>query len=97
MSGGALGGAITSAIARSMGANDIDKAERLIWHSVVISLGGAFTFLLFFLLFGEQLLFLLGGRGDILKESYTYCSYLFLWRINTVAFRKYERSIERNG
>ena len=78
MSGGALGGAITSAIARSMGANDIDKAERLIWHSVVISLGGAFTFLLFFLLFGEQLLFLLGGRGDILKESYTYCSYLFL-------------------
>ena len=78
MSGGALGGAITSAIARSMGANDIDKAERLIWHSVVISLGGAFSFLLFFLLFGEQLLFLLGGRGDILKESYTYCSYLFL-------------------
>ena len=78
MSGGALGGAITSAIARSMGANDIDKAERLIWHSVVISLGGAFTFLLLFLLFGEQLLFLLGGRGDILKESYTYCSYLFL-------------------
>ena len=78
MSGGALGGAITSAIARSMGANDINKAERLIWHSVVISLGGAFTFLLFFLLFGEQLLFLLGGRGDILKESYTYCSYLFL-------------------
>ena len=78
MSGGALGGSITSAIARSMGANDIDKAERLIWHSVVISLGGALTFLLFFLLFGEQLLFLLGGRGDILKESYTYCSYLFL-------------------
>ena len=78
MSGGALGGAITSAIARSMGANDIDKAERLIWHSVVISLGGAFMFLLFFLLFGEQLLFLLGGQGDILKESYTYCSYLFL-------------------
>ena len=78
MSGGALGGAITSAIARSMGANDIDKAERLIWHSVVISLGGAFTFLLFFLLFGEQLLFLLGGRGDILEESYAYCSYLFL-------------------
>ena len=78
MSGGALGGAITSAIARSMGSNDIDKAERLIWHSVVISLGGAFTFLLLFLLFGEQLLFLLGGRGDILKESYTYCSYLFI-------------------
>ena len=37
MSGGALGGAITSAIARSMGADDIEKAERLIWHSIIIS------------------------------------------------------------
>ena len=78
MSGGALGGAITSAIARSMGANDIDKAERLIWHSIVISIGGAISFLILFLLFGEELLFLLGGRGAILEESYAYCSLLFL-------------------
>jgi len=78
MSGGALGGAITSAIARSMGANDIDKAERLIWHSIVISIGGAISFLILFLLFGEKLLFLLGGRDAILEESYAYCSLLFL-------------------
>ena len=77
MSGGALGGAITSAIARSMGADDIKKAERLIWHSIIISLGGAITFLILFLLFGKQLLFLLGGRGEILQESYAYCSILF--------------------
>ena len=77
MSGGALGGAITSAVARSMGANDIDRVEKLIWHSVVISLGGALIFLILFLFFGNQLLFLLGGRGEILQESYTYCSVLF--------------------
>ena len=77
MSGGALGGAITSAIARSMGADDIEKAERLIWHSIISSLGGAITFLILFLLFGKQLLFLLGGRGEILQESYAYCSILF--------------------
>ena len=77
MSGGALGGAITSAIARSMGANDIDRVEKLIWHSVVISLGGALIFLILFLFFGNQLLFLLGGRGEILQESYAYCSVLF--------------------
>ena len=77
MSGGALGGAITSAIARSMGADDIEKAERLIWHSIIISVGGAITFLILFLLFGKQLLFLLGGRGEILQESYAYCSILF--------------------
>ena len=77
MSGGALGGAITSAIARSMGADDIEKAERLIWHSIIISLGGAISFLILFLLFGKQLLFLLGGTGEILQESYAYCSILF--------------------
>ena len=77
MSGGALGGAITSAVARSMGANDIDSVEKLIWHSVVISLGGALIFLILFLFFGNQLLFLLGGRGEILQESYAYCSVLF--------------------
>ena len=77
MSGGALGGAITSAIASSMGANDIDRVEKLIWHSVVISLGGALIFLILFLFFGNQLLFLLGGRGEILQESYAYCSVLF--------------------
>ncbi len=77
MSGGALGGAISSAIARSMGANDIDRAEKLIWHSIVISISGAFTFLILFLLFGKGLLYLLGGRGEILEESYLYCSVLF--------------------
>ena len=77
MSGGALGGAISSAIARSMGANDIDKAEKLIWHSIVISLCGAVTFLILFLLFGHNLLYLLGGRDEILQESYAYCSILF--------------------
>ena len=78
MSGGALGGAITSAIARSMGANDIDRAEKLIWHSIAISIGGAISFLIFFLLFGQELLYLLGGRGLILEESYEYCTFLFL-------------------
>ena len=77
MSGGALGGAISSAIARSMGANNIDKAEKLIWHSIAISLCGALTFLFLFLVFGKDLLYLLGGRGEILQESYDYCSVLF--------------------
>ena len=77
MSGGALGGAISSAIARSMGANNIDKAEKLIWHSIVISLCGALTFLFLFLVFGKDLLYLLGGRDEILQESYDYCSVLF--------------------
>ena len=61
-----------------MGADDIEKAERLIWHSIIISLGGAISFLILFLLFGKQLLFLLGGRGEILQESMLTAQFYFL-------------------
>ena len=33
MAFGALGGAVSSSISRSLGANNIDKAEKLLWHS----------------------------------------------------------------
>tara|TARA_B100001173_G_scaffold255587_1_gene227452 strand:- start:722 stop:2014 length:1293 start_codon:yes stop_codon:yes gene_type:complete len=90
MSGGALGGAITSAISRSLGANDIDKAEKLIWHAIIISIGGAMIFLSFFVLFGESLLTLLGGKDEILSESLAYCRILFyggilLWLSGTLS------------
>ena len=90
MSGGALGGAITSAISRSLGANDVDKAEKLIWHAIIISIGGAMIFLSFFVLFGESLLMLLGGKDEILNESLAYCRVLFyggilLWLSGTLS------------
>ena len=90
MSGGALGGAITSAISRSLGANNIDKAEKLIWHAIIISFGGALIFLSLFVLFGESLLMLLGGKDKILSESLAYCTVLFyggvlLWLSGTLS------------
>ena len=90
MSGGALGGAITSAISRSLGANNIDKAEKLIWHAIIISFGGALIFLSLFVLFGESLLMLLGGKNEILSESLAYCTVLFyggvlLWLSGTLS------------
>ena len=90
MSGGALGGAITSAISRSLGANNIDKAEKLIWHAIIISFGGALIFLSLFVLFGESLLMLLGGKNEILRESLAYCTVLFyggvlLWLSGTLS------------
>ena len=90
MSGGALGGAITSAISRSLGANDVDKAEKLIWHAIIISFGGALIFLSLFVLFGESLLMLLGGKNEILSESLAYCTVLFyggvlLWLSGTLS------------
>lgn len=41
---GSLGGAVTSSIARSLGAADKPRAEKLLWHSLYISCSGALAF-----------------------------------------------------
>ena len=46
-------------------------------HNYYLTRWSDLSFLILFLLFGKQLLFLLGGRGEILQESYSYCSILF--------------------
>ncbi len=84
MSGGAMGGAVASAIARAMGAGDVDRAERLVWHALALAVAGALILLGLFLLFGEPFLRFLGGRGDILQAALTYSVVLlaggvFLW------------------
>jgi putative MATE family efflux protein len=73
MAFGALGGAVSSSIARSLGANDKDKAEELLWHALYISFLGALIFFIGFLFFGEWLLITLGGSSDLLQESLAYC------------------------
>lgn len=77
MSFGAMGGAMAAAVARSLGASDTERAERLIWHALVLSTLGALTFLTTFLLLGKPLLVLLGGSGDILTMATRYCLILF--------------------
>lgn len=64
MAHGALGGAVSSSIARSLGSDDIDRAENLIWHAIVISSSGALILLVTFLLLGEYILVVLGGTGE---------------------------------
>ena len=73
MAFGALGGAVTSSIARSLGAADKPRAEKLLWHSLYISCFGALAFLIIFFIFGEPLLRILGGTGALLEESLAYC------------------------
>ena len=77
MAFGALGGAVTSSIARSLGAGDTERAEKLLWHALLMASCGALLFLLAFLIGGEALLKILGGEGLLLQESLSYCM-LFL-------------------
>src|SRR5688500_14896431 len=62
-SAGAMGGGISSAIARALGAGKREQADALVLHALVINLaiGAAFTAAV--LIFGRPLYRLLGGEG----------------------------------
>jgi putative MATE family efflux protein len=89
MSGGAMGGGVSSAIARALGAGDKARASALAVHALVI--GGCFglTITLIMLIFGPALLELLGGRGNVLALAIGYAQIFFggavlPWLMNTL-------------
>src|SRR5712672_1493936 len=69
MSGGAMGGGVASAVARALGAGDIDRASTLAAHALLIGAGFGLVFMLGMLIFGPKLLELLGGRGSVLANA----------------------------
>jgi putative MATE family efflux protein len=90
MSGGAMGGGISSAIARALGAGRHADAEALVLHAVIISvvIGAAFSVLV--LAFGPPLYRALGGEGASLQAALTYSNVVFgfvvlLWLMNGLA------------
>lgn len=89
-SAGAMGGGVSSAIARSLGAGDPARARRLVVHALVIALGMAAAFTLLLLLFASPLYRLLGGKGDTLAQALAYSNVVFagalaVWLANTLA------------
>jgi len=90
MSGGAMGGGVASAIARALGAGDIDRASTLAAHALLIGISFGLTFMLGMLAFGPRLLELLGGRGNVLAQAIAYMQIFFggavaPWLMNTMA------------
>jgi len=90
MSGGAMGGGVSSAIARALGAGDVARASMLASHAILIGLTFGLTFTLLMLLFGPTLLQLLGGRGNVLALAVGYVQIFFggvviAWLMNTLA------------
>jgi putative MATE family efflux protein len=77
LSAGALGNAVSSAIARALGAGEKARAEQLMWHGLVLAVAGPVALLIAFLISGRFFLSLLGGSGDILELAFTYSAVLF--------------------
>jgi len=89
-SAGAMGGGVSSAIARALGAGDRAGARRLVAHALVIAaaMGAAFTILI--LPLGGFLYSLLGGEGESLRNALTYSNIIFggaitVWIANTLS------------
>src|SRR6266446_3329 len=90
MSGGAMGGGVASAVARALGAGDVDRASTLAAHALLIGVCFGLTFMLGMLIFGPSLLELLGGRGRVLAYAIGYSQIFFggavaPWLMNTMA------------
>src|SRR5258706_1190584 len=89
-SAGAMGGGVSSAVARALGAGNQDAARKLVAHALVIGLGSGLLFPLLLLAFGRGLYGLLGGRGAALEQALAYSHVLFggavlVWIANTLA------------
>ena len=77
MSAGAMGGGVSAAIARALGAGDTLRAERLAWHAAAIALAFGLAFTLLMLLAGPALYRLLGGGGVVLAHATAYSTIVF--------------------
>src|ERR1051325_5783414 len=89
-SAGAMGGGVSSAIARALGAGDATRARRLVVHALLIALGMAAAFTLLILAFGGPLYRLLASEGESLANALAYSNILFggaltVWLANTLA------------
>jgi len=89
-SAGAMGGGISSSVARALGAGNRAAAEAAAAHALVIALGMATLFAVVLVGFGRPIFGALGGSGGALDRAVTFANILFLgcfahWIGNTLA------------
>ena len=89
-SAGAMGGGISSAIARALGAGRRDEADALVLHALAINLAIGLAFTAALLLFGRPLYRAMGGEGASLEAALIYSNIVFggivaLWLMNALA------------
>ena len=90
LSAGAMGGGVSSAISRALGAGDLARAEALALHAVVIGASVGLAFSAIFVTFGTPILRSLGSFGAVLDEALVYANIalagaILTWLLNTFA------------
>src|SRR5437879_82899 len=90
MSAGAMGGGISSSVARALGSGNKAAAEAAAAHALVIALAMAALFAVVFVGFGRAIYGALGGSGHALDAAEAFATVLFLgcvahWVANSMA------------
>jgi putative MATE family efflux protein len=89
-SAGAMGGGISSAIARALGAGKRDEADALVLHALAINVAIGLAFTAAVVAFGRPLYRAMGGEGASLEAALIYSDVVFggivlLWIMNALA------------
>jgi putative MATE family efflux protein len=89
LSAGAMGGGVSSSLARALGAQDAVRAQAVVLHAMVIGAGMGAGYSLLLALSAPSLLAWLGGEGAVLREAVAYAQVLFpgailVWLFNTM-------------
>ena len=90
VSAGAMGGGISSAVARALGAGRRDEADALVLHAIIVNVALGAFFSTLMLLFGRWIYSALGGTGGELQTALSYSNVIFagnilLWLMNALA------------
>ncbi len=90
MSNGGVGGGVSSAVARALGAGRRADANRLVLHALVLAVGSGLLFTLGVLGGGQALYHALGGTGKSLDAAALYSGVIFagavpIWAVNLLA------------
>jgi len=97
MSLGAIGGGISSAVARALGAGRRDDADRHVLHALVINVTLGAVFAVIGIAIGPMLYRLLGGSGASLDAALTYSTMVFLGMIPLWVFNGLTSVIRGTG
>lgn len=77
LANGAIGGAVSSAVARALGAGDASRARALIVHALVIGILAGLGFLMLYLQFGATLLRAFGASLAVTETAERYAAIVF--------------------
>jgi MATE family, multidrug efflux pump len=90
LSAGAIGGGISSAVARALGAGRRGDADALVLHAILVNLGLGVVTSAIFLAFGRPIYAAMGGEGASLDAALAYSNVVFVgnvlvWLLNALA------------